>query len=140
MYGVKTGLHMDHLQRLSDLVTEVSGLPPRPAKPITGRHMFLRDNPDAQLAYLTRGPDVFPMPNACVAPVVVGGRFEIVWGTRQSREVLRAKVGHLGLAASEEQIVKIQDAIESRRASLATYPQWVTEAEVDGICRQILAR
>lgn len=140
MYGVRTGLHLDHFQRLSDLVTEVTGLSRQPSKPITGTHMFLRDNPDAQLAYLTRGPEMFPTPNSCVAPLVVGGHLKVVWGTRQSREVLRAKVNQLGLSASEGQIVKIQDTIESLRASLRTYPQWITEAEVDRICRQVVAK
>jgi D-citramalate synthase len=140
MYGVQTGLRLDHFQRLSDLVSDVTGLTRHPSKPITGVHMFLRDNPDAQLAYLTRGQDVFPMPNACVAPLVVGGRFRIVWGTRQSREVIRAKVKQLGLSASDEQIVRIQEQIESVRASLTRYPQWVTEDQVDRICHEVVAR
>jgi len=137
MYGLHTGLRLDHMRRLSEMVAEYTGLPNHPVKPVTGTHMFLRDNPDAQLEYIKRGPDAFPMPNSCIAPSLVGGTFKVVWGNRYSPLVIVAKLEQLGLAPSDDLLLHIQQRIESRLSELKTYPKWLTEEEVNEICRAV---
>jgi isopropylmalate/homocitrate/citramalate synthase len=80
------------------------------------------------------------MPNASVQPSVVGGSFRVVWGHHHSRSVIRAKLEQLKLAASEDSVREIQAKIQLGLAQLKTYPQWLTEAEVDEICRGVARR
>lgn len=137
LHGVRTGLRLDHLQRLSDVVSSRIGLPVHPLKPITGTHAFVRDFPTWMLPLIEAGPDAFPPPASCVAPSVVGAQMRIVWGNHHSNTVIRAKLRQMGLNLVEEQVHEIGRRIESRVNALDSYPRWLTEAEVEEICRAV---
>lgn len=138
LYGVRTGLRLDYLQRLSEIVAAHSGLPVPPLKPITGAQAFLRDLPAWVVPYLEGGADAFPPPASCVAPSVVGARMRAVWGNHHSSFVLRTKLRQLGLEATEEQVAEIRRRVEAAVRARASYPRWLTEDEVEQICRAVV--
>lgn len=137
LYGVSSGIRLDRLKRLSEIVSQRTGLPATPLKPLTGDHAFLRDLPSGQLAYLRQGPRVFPPPGSCLSPAVVGSELRIVWTHHRSRSVIRAKLEQMRLSATDADIDEIRDRIDSRLSSRRTYPVWVAEAEVEAICRDV---
>lgn len=138
LYGVHTGIRLDRLTWLAGVVAERSGLPTPPLKPITGSHAFLGDNPGWVLQYLKVGPDGFPPPLSCFVPSIVGGRTQIVWGNRHSSFVIQAKLRQMGLKASEEQELEIRRRIEAGVQALESYPRWLTEEQVEAICRAVV--
>ncbi len=135
LYGVPTGLRLDRLQWLSGVVAERSGLPNHPLKPITGSHAFLRDLPPWVASYLRGGPEGFPPVASCFAPSVVGGRMQAVFGSHCSNWMIREKLIQMGISATEEQVREIRQRIQSRVEARVGYPCWLTEQEVETICR-----
>lgn len=138
LYGVPTGIRLDRLRWLCQVVAERSGMPIPPLKPIAGAHAFLGDNPGWAVRYLRDGPEAFPPAATCFAPGVVGGRMQVVWGHHHSNFVIREKLRQMGLEASEEQSLEIRRRIEAGVQALASYPRWLTEEEVETICREVI--
>lgn len=139
VYGVPTGLRLDRLQHLCDIVAARTGLPNHPLKAIAGAHAFIYDTPGPMTRYLKGGPDVFPPPGPCFAPSVVGGRMQVVWGNHHSDAVIRAKLYQMGLNASEAQVLEIRGRIERSVQALKSYPRWLTEKDVEAICKAVVA-
>lgn len=135
LYGVKTNLRLDRLRWLGDVVAECAGLPTPPLKAITGAHAFMADNPGWVTRYLENGADGFPPPATCFKPSMVGGQTQAVWGHHHSIGVLEAKLRQMGIVATNEQVTAIRRQIEVRVDALETYPRWLTEAEVEKICK-----
>ena len=138
LYGVRTGLRLDHLRRLSEIVAERSGLPTHPLKPIVGSQAFLRDLPPWVLPYLENGSEAFPPPASCVAPSVVGARLGAVWGNHHSDLVIRAKLRQMGLRATDGELGEIRRRIEAGVAARDRYPRWLSEHDVEAICRDVV--
>ncbi len=139
LYGVGTGLRLERLRRLSDLVAERLGLPRSPLKPVSGAHAFLLDFPSWVGAYLRRGPDAFPPTASCYAPSLVAARTQVVWGHHHSDAVIRAKLDQMGLSATEQQVREIRRRIEAEVEALESYPRWLGEEQVEAICRTVVA-
>ena len=137
LYGVPTGLRLDRLQRLSDLVAERIGLPNHPLKAVTGPQAFIRELPLWVVQYLEGGPDGFPPPASCFAPSVVGARMRARWGNHYSNFVIRAKLRQMGLRATEDRVLEIRQRIRSGVEMLVDYPRWLPEEEVEAICRAV---
>ncbi|MFT3863801.1 MAG: hypothetical protein QM729_05965 [Solirubrobacterales bacterium] len=134
LYGVPTGIRLDGLQEVADLVDRCTGLPPDPLRPLTGAHQFLRDDPESMLDYLRDGPDAFPVSSSCMSPSIIGARMEIVWGDRHASGTIRAKLSQLGIPHSEDDVSSIYRRIEVEVAAREGFPNWVTEAEVEQYC------
>ncbi len=141
LYGVDTGLRLNRLKGLSDLVAAEIGLPNHVLKSIGGAHAFLIDMPPWVLSYLRGGggQNVFPPPGVCVAPSVVGARTQVVWGDSSPRPVIRAKLDQMGLHATQTQVLEIQRRIQSGIDAITSYPRWLTEGDVEAICRQVVS-
>lgn len=92
LYGVDTGVRLDHLQPLAALVAEEMGLPIPPLKPLIGRSAFLRHMPGDVLACLVRGTDSFPRcPPALCRPGLAPARV-----AEQSGDGLVVVAAHMG--------------------------------------------
>lgn len=139
LYGVPTGLRLDRLQRLSELVAERAGLPLHPLKPITGPHAYVIDLPAWVIPYLEQGPGGFPPPGASFAPELVGARMRPVWGKRFSEFVVRTKLRAMGLEATDAQVDAIRGRIAELVGGLDAYPRWLDEERVETICREAVA-
>lgn len=139
LYDVRTGIDLSQLQSLADQVTACTGLP-NVMDPITGPHQHLRDDPEGTLDYLRDGPDAYPVATSCMAPSLTGGRIAVVWGDRHATSTVRAKLQELELPVSDELVRLTYDAIEEAVDATTTYPRWVTEAQVEELCRAAAAR
>lgn len=137
LYGVRTGIKVGKLQALSELVERYS-LPNHPLKPVTGPHAFLRDLPVWMHPLIECGLDAFPPPASCVAPSLVGTRMRLVWSYRHSNFLVRAKLDRMGLDGSDHEVREIRRQIDARLGSLKGYPIWITDEEVEGICRRVV--
>jgi D-citramalate synthase len=135
LYGVKTGLRLDLLQRLSDTVAACMGFLNPPMKAITGSHAYVRDHPIWMIDYLKGG---FPPPASCYVPSLVGAKMHMVWGYHPSNWVIRAKLEQMGLSASEEQINEIRKRLDAALDQKQTYPIWVGEEEMETVCYDVI--
>ena len=139
LYGVKTGLQLDRLQRLADLVATCVDLPERSLTAITGTHSYVIELPPWVINYLQAGPDDFAPPGLCFAPAVVGARPQAVWGYHPSNLVIRAKLDEMQIPYTEDDIQEIRRRVAAKLETLTEYPWWLSEPEVEAICRLVVA-
>jgi D-citramalate synthase len=138
-YGIDTGIRLEKLQAISDLVADKIGLPNHPLKPLTGSHAFMRDMPGLAIAYLSGGPDGFPPSGCCLMPSVVGARMRMGWGHRNCKGIVRTVAQTMGLEVTESQVDEIRRRLDARLDELNAYPHWIEEDEVRAICRSVAA-
>jgi hypothetical protein len=138
LYGVKTGIRLDSLHRLSELVAKVSGMPVHPLKAVSGANAHVRDLPHWAAELLDGGADSFPPVANTFNAALVGGRMEVVWGDHESRALLRAKLKSLGLQARDSDIARIEILIRQGLRRRSTYPRWLSDTEVTAICRRVV--
>jgi D-citramalate synthase len=136
-YGIDTGIRLDKLQAISDLVADKIGLPNHPLKPLTGAHAFMRDMPGLAIAYLNDGPDGFPPSGSCLAPSVVGATMRMGWGHRNCKGIIRTVGRTMGLSLDESQVDEVRRRLDARLDEIDQYPHWVEEAEVRAICQSV---
>lgn len=137
LLGVSTGISLDGLYRLSQMVAEISKMPPASNKPIAGRGLFevesgivihilrqFRPTPLGEVA-------LFPYPPSLVGrdgPTLVAGR-----GT--GRNFVEMTLEEMGLRASDAQIEEIVGRVKSTALRLKNaLPRPVFEA----IIREVL--
>jgi 2-isopropylmalate synthase len=138
LYGVKTGIRLDSLVGLSELVATVSGMPVHPLKAVGGRNAHVRDLPHWAAELLEGGPGSFPPVANTFSAELVGGRMEVVWGDHESRALLRAKLKILGLQARESDVERIETVMRRALRKKSSYPRWLTDTEVTAICRRVI--
>jgi 2-isopropylmalate synthase len=138
LYGVKTGIRLEALHSLSELVAKVSGMPLHPLKAVSGRNAHVRDLPHWAAELLDGGADSFPPVANTFSAELVGGTMEVVWGDHESRALLRAKLKSLRLRARETDIARIQTLMQGALRTRSSYPRWLTDAEVTAICRRVI--
>lgn len=139
LYDVRTGIDLGQLQTLARQVARCTGLPTL-MDPITGEHQYLRDDPEGILDYLRDGPDSFPAATSCMAPGLTGARVTAVWGDRHATSTIRAKLRQLGLPVDDEVVRLAYEAVEEAVDGTTAYPRWVTEEQVERLCRSAAAR
>ncbi len=139
LYGVDTGIRMDCLQPLADLVAEEMGIPIPPLKPLVGQYAFLRHMPGDVLACLQRGVDSFPPISACVNPSVIGSRMTWVWDSLSSDAMTRALAATLGETLTDAEVSRVRAALDGAVERITTYPRWLTAAQATQICRETLS-
>ncbi|MEV0697909.1 hypothetical protein AB0I53_08320 [Saccharopolyspora sp. NPDC050389] len=139
LYGVDTGIRLDRLQPLADLVAAEMGLPIPPLKPLVGEYAFLRHMPGDVLSCLRQGTDAFPPVSACVDPSVIGSRMSWVWDSLSTDAMARELGRSLGETLTDEEVRAVHAALDSAVERITTYPRWLTSAEATNLCRQTLS-
>ncbi len=108
LYNKDIGLKYQKLYQVSKLVQELSGIKMPPNKPVVGDSVFRRESGVAVLQLINYPPAVEPYP-----PELVGGTREIVIGKKSGKHSIEWKLKQLGIAASDEQIMKILDRVKT---------------------------
>ncbi len=139
LYGVDTGIRLDGLTRISQLVAREMGVAVAPLKPITGEYAFLKHTPGDVLACLRAGEASFPPISGCLHADVVGARVRWVWDTLSSPAMVRAYAARRGLSLTDDQVGSIYAVLDSTVRAIPSYPRWLEEAEVDRIVQRELA-
>ncbi|MEU6658850.1 hypothetical protein [Streptomyces sp. NPDC046821] len=138
LYGVDTGIKLDQLQPLSDLVAREMGLPNPALKPVTGGYAFLKHTPGDVLTALRDGPDTFPPISGCVQADVVGAEVRWVWDSLSTRAMVRQLGENLGVRLSDEQVETVYAALDAAVREIPEYPRWLEPARVEEIFRKVI--
>jgi D-citramalate synthase len=138
LYGVDTGIKLDRLQPLADLVAQETGVPLPPLKPLVGGYAYLRHMPGDVLSCLRGGVDQFPSPAACVHPSVIGTRMTWVWDNLTTDANVRALAATLGETLTDEEVPSVRAALDGAVERITTYPRWLTAEQATEICRDAI--
>ena len=136
LYGVKTGVKLAGLTRLSEGVEQITGVKKYALKPIVGDAIWA---PDAGFQYLrlAKGEDSSAALLSPFQPQMVGASFNMNWSVNVLYpETVRAKLEQLGLNHSDQDVARIVSVIGSRLAAIKTYPAWISDSEVESICSE----
>jgi D-citramalate synthase len=140
LYGVDTGIKMDRLQRLADLVAKETGVPLPPLKPLVGGYAYLRHMPGDVLSCLRNGTDAFPPPAACVHPSVIGTTMTWVWDSLTTDANVRALAATIGETLTDEEVPIVRAALDGAVERITTYPRWLTAEQATEICREAISK
>jgi Isopropylmalate/homocitrate/citramalate synthases len=95
MLGIKTGVALDELKRLSRVVEERSGFKMPPNKPIVGDNAFARES-----GISVAGWAKYNLGSEPLLPEVVGNRHRVLVGKKSGRHAIEYKLKELGISAS----------------------------------------
>ncbi len=109
LYGVSTGVALDRLVELSEMVAEASGISMVPYKAVVGRDLFRKESGATVAQLLTFPPSVESFP-----PELVGRRAEVVLGKKSGAASVRHCLGRLGMEATEDQVQQILTEVKAR--------------------------
>lgn len=142
LYDVRTGLRLEKLRETSRLVQERSGIALPLPSPVVGDFAFMTDGAywaaEAHLPYEDRIHAKFPVP-----PGTVGNREAVIWsdGTITPGSVTaKLKVMGVGEERIDDRLVdRIIAALSAELGASLSYPNWMTDADFDRLCRRVLA-
>lgn len=139
LYGVDTGIKLDQLQALSELVARESGVPLPQLKPISGTYAFLKHTPGDVLACLRDGTNSFPPISGCLSASVTGAEVRWVWDSLNTRAMVRQLGVLLGTELDEGQVEAVLAALDDAVNAKATYPRWLERDEVESIFASVVS-
>lgn len=136
LYGVPTGIKLDRLKPLSNLVAKHWGIPIEPHRPVIGDNMY-RHETDIHIAALLSG---HWYAYNVIKPEVLGAEESLEFGlsalAKGETSALGVKISLMGLKATDEQFDRILDLI---RQEIKQNPRgFATEEKVGKIIKQVL--
>jgi D-citramalate synthase len=139
LYGVDTGIKVDRLQALSDLVARESGVPLPALKPVTGGYAYLKSTTMDVLTALRDGVGTFPPISGCVHADVTGADIRWVWDRLSNRGMARQLAKNLGFDPTDDEVEAVYAALNATIDATITYPRWIEPAEAERIARETIA-
>lgn len=134
-YNVQTGVKLEKLYGLSKLVEQLSQVKMSPNKPVVGDNVG-RHQLDSHMAGIIQGGKWYTWEN--IKPEVLARTRRLEWARGKLRRgrsgSIDAKIGQMGLAATDEQVQKIFDVI---REALE-HKEFMTEAEVESVIKRAI--
>jgi isopropylmalate/homocitrate/citramalate synthase len=106
LYGVETGIRLDRLREISELVRRLSGYELEPWKPVTGETLFRRES-GAVASQFHDPPSIEPY-----SADLVGAERGIVLGKKSGLDSIRIKVAELGLEVPEERYPELLETVK----------------------------
>jgi isopropylmalate/homocitrate/citramalate synthase len=136
LYGVDTGIKLEKLTELCNLVERVTGIKNPPHKPVVGQTMYVPLFEDEYTHMLKGGSYI----STAFVPELVGQKAALVWWEgMMSPSTVRAKLDQMGLEPTEAQVNVAIGAIRAQLQKLKEFPAWIQDEEVSEICRRALA-
>ncbi|MDP5227621.1 MULTISPECIES: hypothetical protein [Arthrobacter] len=136
LYGVDTGIKLEGLQALSDLVYRETGLPNPALKPVTGEYAYLKSTTADVLNSLRDGVRTFPPISGCLHADVVGADIRWVWDRLSTRGMVRQLATNLGLELNEVEVEAVYKALNDAIDEIPAYPRWLTPEQAGALVRQ----
>jgi isopropylmalate/homocitrate/citramalate synthase len=130
LYGVETGLRLEHARAASELVRRVSGYELEPWKPVVGANLFTRES-GAVASQFHDPPAIEPF-----AAALVGAERRIVLGKKSGIDNIRLKCAELGLELPEDQqraVLRDVKALATRERRLVTDEEFRSLVERHGV-------
>ncbi len=129
LYRVDLGIDLTKLTGLSQLVSELAGVPMAATQPLTGANSFAHKL-DTHVYGLDRTPDAYEF----IAPAAVGNARRIVLGKYSGPYVVKKKLGEMGVFVKEQDIPLIVHELHQRATLLR---RSITDAELAEIAGHI---
>ncbi len=140
LYGISTGIRLEKLYEYSQLVAKKSGIGVHPMQPITGKEAHLYEFAGMVLAELRDRKEGQRKTFMPYAPEAVGNKARVVWGPNTLGEegvpILKEKLQMMGIAPTDQLCNKVRSRIEERLKKIRKYPVYISESEVESICRK----
>jgi len=141
LHGVKTGIRLEKLSEMSRLVEEKTGIPNEPYKGLTGKESFVYEAEKYVIPIMETSIETTPYLIRAINPELVGQRREITWGATTLRgEALERKLGGMGLEYTAGDVNRIIEIMKQRLDKLSKYPVYLTDPEVEEICKEALKK
>jgi len=138
LLGLKTSINKEKIYGYSKLIEKKSGIKISPYKAVIGDNIFLFES-DNEVAEYYRGSKIENLKP--FAPEMVGRKANVVWDINTLRgDSVKAKVEKMGMKYTEKDIEQILTEIKNRLDSKREYPIWLTELEVEDICRKVIKK
>jgi isopropylmalate/homocitrate/citramalate synthase len=115
LYGVRTGVRLDQLQRLSEVAAEISGIPIAYFKGVTGRGGTRVEQWNATSKLIAAGERRSAF---AFEPEAVGRRPEVLVGKWSDAAAVQKKLAQIGLSASAAQLTEVLERCRQRGLTL----------------------
>lgn len=132
MYGIRTGIVLDRLCALSDLVAQFSGVALRPNTPVVGSNSFTHES-----GIVTAGVLVEPFTAESYAPELVGQQRRLVYGKKSGSRAVGALLDEMGVDGHKDTVQEVLSTIKERSLFLE---RALREDEVHAILSDVRAR
>lgn len=132
LYGIDLCIDMSRLTGLSQLVSELSGVPPAATQPLTGPNSFAHKL-DTHIYGLDRTPDAYEF----ISPAAVGNVRRVVLGKYSGPYVVRKKLAELGMTVDERHVPLIVQALHEEAARRR---RSISDEELGDIARRVAAQ
>jgi len=135
LLGLNTGVKLDRLYPVSQLVAELTKMPVPANKPVVGENEFLFES--GQVAYLIERIKATGRPFQSFLPELIGRRgYGYVLGKMSGTESISIKLAELGLQADKQQTAAILEQVKDE----AGIRKWSVPDDVfDSIARRVIA-
>lgn len=134
MLGIRTGVHLAGLKRLSKLVEERSGFRMPANKPLVGENAFARES-----GISVAGWAKYNLGSEPLLPEVVGNTHRVLVGKKSGRHAIEYKIGELALdaALTEDEMKLLLGEVKS---FAETNKRALTDQEFSELVRKIAVR
>jgi len=137
--GIKTGINLEQIYPVCNLVAELSKHPIARNKPITGENMFITGSGQVAWRNLKFSKTERPFENMAFLPEVIGkkGMIEAILGVGCGKTIIRDRLDSLGISATEQQLDEIVDKVKEEARLL----KWsVSDIQFDEIVKEVLGK
>lgn len=108
LYAIEVGIRTELLFQTSQLVEERTGIALQAHKAVVGRGAFAHESGMVVAGLLKE-----PFTAECYVPELVGQKRRVVLGKKSGAASVQAKLGDIGLEATDEQLRQILEAVKS---------------------------
>jgi 2-isopropylmalate synthase len=131
LYGINTGIKLDKILEVSQLIEKYSNTPLQPHKAIVGKNCFIHES-DLHVEQILTGNW---MTWELYQPHVVGQTRKLIFGatTLQDRAII-AKLTKMSLTPTQEQIERLREKIKQRIIN----QDFISEEEIENLAREIV--
>ena len=137
LYGAQTGIKLDKLTEISQLVERITGIKNHANKPVAGEANYVPFY-EQEYVSLFRGEPP-STEKLSFLPEMVGLSPGVVWWDGMlSAKTVKAKLEQMGLEPRDEHIEQVKETVEERLRVIKEYPFWIPDEEVEEICRRVV--
>ncbi|MFZ7104252.1 MAG: LeuA family protein [Peptococcaceae bacterium] len=132
LLGIKTGVITEKLTSLAGIVGETTGIPVPKNAPFVGEYAYTRETGIGINMQKEAPLVIYP-----VLPKIVGQTARPVLGKKSGKMSVRLRLEELGLAATDEQVAEILDAVKTQAIAKKAL---ITDKEFDDILHELKVR
>lgn len=130
-YGIDTGVKLDQLYKISNLVERITGMPVSPTKPVVGENAFAHG-----AGIHTHGVLAEPSTYEPIPPEMVGQHRKLVFGKLSGSHAIESELKKMGLNPVKNQVEEIFEQVKQ----LGDRGKMVTDTELRAIVDAVMGR